>query len=328
MKQITDSQIKDFKEFLEGHEFFYIIGHKEPDGDAIYSCLTMAKILDRLNKEYELLSQGPFKRPEIKNQEKNFSFQPCFLSAPERKKTGLLILDCSELHRLGDIGQELDGLDTFIIDHHKTADCGNAKSIIDPSSPATCCLIQLLYEKLIGELDEETAKLLFIGFSTDSGYFRFLDNTSSDVFEMAARMVKAGANPRKTYDFITGGKPYSTRKLLGVTLSHAEKFFNGKLIAAYETLEDTQLWGKDGRDSDALYSALLSVEGVEAVLFVRQDTENSCTAGLRSRDDVDVSKIASKFGGGGHKNASGLSCDGKIDKILPEIIKEFGEIFK
>ena len=85
-------------------------------------------------------------------------------------------------------------------------------------------------------------------------------------------------------------------------------------------------FGKDGRDSDSLYQLLLSVDGVQAVLFVRQDTDKTCTAGFRSKDAIDVSSIAAKFGGGGHKNAAGLSTEGTIDTLLPQIIKEFEKV--
>lgn len=323
MKQLTESQVSNFKNFLNSHDFFFIVGHKEPDGDAVYSCLSMAELLKKQEKEYQLLIQGPFKRPEVRIHEKAFKSSIIFLSDAERKKTGLLMLDCSEYKRIGDLADDLKGLDIFIIDHHKTSEFDEEKCIIDSTSPATCSIVQLLYEKVVGPLDAKTAKYIFNGLSTDTGFFRFLEPSNADVFEMAARLVRAGANPRETYDFITGGKPFSTRKLLGKMLDRVELHFNGKLCVTYETMEDTRMFGMDGRDSDLLYSSLLSVEGVEAVLFLRQDTENSCTAGLRSRNEIDVSAIAAKFGGGGHKNAAGLSCDGKIENILPKIIQEF-----
>ena len=109
-------------------------------------------------------------------------------------------------------------------------------------------------------------------------------------------------------------------------LSRAEQYFKGKLIVTYETLEDTNLYGKEGRDSDSLYQLLLSVDEVQAVLFVRQDTDKTCTAGFRSKDVVDVSAIAAKFGGGGHKNAAGLSTEGTLDNLLPKIISEFKKV--
>lgn len=324
---ISDSKIKEFEDFLNNHNFFYVAGHKEPDGDAIFSCLGMAEILKSRNLDYQLLSAGPFKRNEIRPKAKLFSNEMRFISEPERKKTGLIILDCSELSRLGDIEGDLRNLDTFIIDHHKTAEVSE-NSIIDSTSPACCCLVQQIYEKLAGKLTRKSAEYFFFGLATDTGYFRFLDTKSAEVFRQTARLIEAGVNPRKIYDIITGGKAYSTRKLLGIMLERAERRYNNKLVITYETMEDTKKWGQEGRDNDSLYSLLLSVEGVEAVLFVRQDTELTCTCGFRSRDAVDVSAIAAKFGGGGHKNAAGLSIDGKIKDVTEKICLEFAKILK
>ena len=325
MQIITDEQIASFSQFLSSHDFFYVIGHKEPDGDCISSCLGMASLLDAKKISYQLLNAGPFKRTEIRDKADLFSNVPSFLSEPERKRTGLIILDCSELSRLGEIDGDLSGLDTFIIDHHKTASVSE-NCIIDPSSPATATLVQQLYERIIGQPSKDVAETLFFGLSTDTGFFRFLKDDSAEVFKAAARLVEAGANPRQIYDKMTGGKAYSTRKLLGIMLNRAERYYNNKLIVTYETMEDTRKYGQEGRDSDALYSLLLACEGVEAVLFLRQETEHNCTAGFRSRDAVDVSAIAAKFGGGGHKNAAGGSIEGKIETLIPAICKEFAKV--
>ena len=324
---ITEQEFNSFKKFINNHNFFIVIGHKEPDGDCISSCLGIAEILKHYNKQYQLLSAGPFKRTEIQKFEKQFTNEMEFLSEEERKQTGLIICDCSEMHRLGEIEGDLRNLDTFVIDHHKTAEIpNNAESIIYSNSPAASLLVQLLYENCVGKLTEKIAKILYFGLMTDTGFFRFLTNKDTETFLASARLVEAGANPRETYDEITSGKSYQSRKLLGVMLNHAETYLDGKLIVTYETLEDTKKYGQEGRDSDALYSALLAVKNVEAVVFVRQETDSNCTAGLRSKDRVDVSSVAAKFGGGGHKNASGLSTQGKIETLIPAIVKEFARI--
>ena len=323
MSSITESKIANLKKFIDSHENFYVVGHKEPDGDCVSSSLGIASLLEKLNKKVQLLSAGPFKRPEIKKFEKKFYKSP--KKNFTKENTAVIMVDCSEIERVGeDIAEIIKDFDIFIVDHHKTANADEDNSIIYPTSPAAAYLVQQIYEKIIGNPDEELSKTLFFGFCTDTGFFRFLD--TCEVFEGVSRLVKNGANPRQTYSDINSGKPFSTRKLLGIMLSRAEQYFNGKLIVTYETLEDTNLLGKEGRDSDSLYQLLLSVDGVQAVLFVRQDTDKTCTAGFRSKDVVDVSAIASKFGGGGHKNAAGLSTEGTLDTLLPKIISEFEKI--
>lgn len=327
MKEIQENNIQEFKDFISNHQYFYVIGHKEPDGDCIASCLGIADILKKSNKEYKLLSAGPFKRPEIKKFEKQFSNKTDFLDNKDREITGLIILDCSELSRLGEIDGDLSDLDIFVIDHHKTSNLPeNAKGFIDPEAPACAYLVQIFYEKILGKIPLKLANILFFGLSTDTGYFRFLSQDSAEVFMAAARLVSYGVEPRMIYNEINSGKPYSTRQLLGVLLSKAERYLDGKLVITYETLEDTKKYGSEGRDSDALYQLLLSSQDVEAAVFLRQDTISTCTGGFRSVDKIDVSQVAAKFGGGGHKNASGMSTDGKIENLIPLIVKEFTKI--
>ncbi len=327
MKEIQENNIQEFKDFISNHQYFYVIGHKEPDGDCIASCLGIADILKKSNKEYKLLSAGPFKRPEIKKFEKQFSNKTDFLDNKDREITGLIILDCSELSRLGEIDGDLSDLDIFVIDHHKTSNLPeNAKGFIDPEAPACAYLVQIFYEKILGKIPLKLANILFFGLSTDTGYFRFLSQDSAEVFMAAARLVSYGVEPRMIYNEINSGKPYSTRQLLGVLLSKAERYLDGKLVITYETLEDTKKYGSEGRDSDALYQLLLSSQDVEAAVFLRQDTISTCTGGFRSVDKIDVSQVAAKFGGGGHKNASGMSTNGKIENLIPLIVKEFAKI--
>ncbi|MCR5318576.1 MAG: bifunctional oligoribonuclease/PAP phosphatase NrnA [Treponema sp.] len=327
---LTKEQIDSFMAFLDSHDSFLIAGHKEPDGDCIASSLGISYILKHLGKPHLLLNAGPFKRTEIKKYSNLFTKNIPFMTKEESEKCGLIIVDCSETQRLGELegeqGSSITGLDTFIVDHHKTADSSQPNTIIDSSCPAAALLVQQLYEAIVGKPGLEEADTLFFGISTDTGFFRYLNERDSEVFNAAARLVQAGTSPRKTYQEMTGGKAWNTRKLLGIMLDRSELYCNGKLVATYEKIEDTHKYGQDGRDSDALYTLMLAVEGVEAVLFLRQETEENCTAGFRSRDKCDVSAIAAKFGGGGHKNASGASIQGRIETLLPAIIKEFSKV--
>lgn len=327
MKNITDAQYALFDNFIDTHDNFIIVGHKEPDGDCIASSLVLASIIKKIGKPHTLMSAGPFKRSESKKYESLFTREYKPLSS-NPAKTGLFIVDCSEIFRLGDdIEKHVKNLDYFVIDHHKTANVENTQGIIDSSSPATACLIQQLYEHRLGEVSEEDAKLLFFGISTDTGFFRFLDNTSENIFCAAGRLVRAGADPRTIYENMQSGKPLSSRKLLSIALERAKQYYDGKLIITYETMDDTHRYGREGRDTDALYQILLATEQVQAVAFLRQENELHCTAGFRSKYDIDVSAIAAVFGGGGHRNAAGLSTEDRLDTFLPKVLAEFSKIF-
>ncbi len=123
-----------------------------------------------------------------------------------------------------------------------------------------------------------------------------------------------------------GGKSLDSRLLMGKILSSAESYFDNKLIVCTESYEDNLRFGYEGRDSDSIYQMLQSVAGVEAMVIIKQETPESCSVGLRSRDSIDVAKIASSFGGGGHKNASGMLVDGSIEQMKQAIIDAFEKV--
>jgi phosphoesterase RecJ-like protein len=174
----------------------------------------------------------------------------------------------------------------------------------------------------------EEAELLFFGLCTDTGFFRHVDARGSETFRYASRLIAAGASPKKTFQVINGGKSLNARILMGQVLVRARAYFGGKLILSIEAYEDTLRYGLESRDSDSLYQLLQSVTGVEAIVIIRQETPENCTVGFRSRDAVDVAAIAAVFGGGGHKNAAGLSVLGTVETVQPKILDAFADYFK
>jgi phosphoesterase RecJ-like protein len=331
MKNLSETQVAAFKAFVAEHDSFIVSGHKEPDGDCLMSCLGMAAILRHLGKTCTLFSAGPFKRSELRHLETTFtSTIPAFPATV--LYPALIMLDCSEVERLADDRTDqgtidrLSQLDRFVIDHHRTGVAAStAATIIDADSPATTLLVQQLYQNLVGPLDEKTAGELFFGLATDTGFFRFLPPGSGNVFRLAADLTDAGANPRTIADDVAGSKPFSTRRLLGQMLLRAELHFDEQVVYTWETMGDTARHGKEGRDSEALYNLFLTVEKVRAVVFIRQESRDKCTVGMRSRGTLNVGAIAAKFGGGGHINAAGMTAHGSIRDVRDMIFAELKE---
>lgn len=318
---------RSLKVFIDSYENFIITGHKEPDGDCIGSMFALAGFLNRVKgKNTLLLNAGPFKRPEIKEYESG-----TFSSIPDsfpKEDTGCIILDCSNRARTGDAEALIKDFPAFIIDHHASNGESGENSFVNPSSPSTTLLVYQAIESLGYKPSPEEAELLFFGLSTDSGFFRHLDESSSLAFLIASKLIECGANPKKTFLKMNGGKSPESRKLLSVMLSRVEYYYGGRLAVTWEELEDTQLYGLEGRDSDMLYQLIQSIRGVKAIISIRQETEDNCTVGFRSLDDVDVGKIAESFGGGGHKQASGLSIRGTVRELKPVLIEAFKKSFE
>ena len=321
MKKVPDELIA----FLKDYDNYLIVSHREPDGDCIGSSLALASFLARHGKQPFLISAGPFKRPEIQMYEKLFLNR-----IPEilpRGKTVVLIVDCSGLDRLGDASQGLETFTRAIIDHHATNSGTDGIGYIDSNSPSTTILIQLLIEAIDGMVMKEEAAHLMFGLCTDTGFFRHLDARSGETFECASRLVAAGANPKQTFAHMNGGKSWGSRVIISRILSRMKRYYDGQLIVSFETMEDTQEFGMEGRDSDSLYQLIQSISGTEAIVIVRQEKPDSCSVGFRSLDRIDVSKVAAVFGGGGHRQASGLSTPGTIDLLIPRFVAAFQDQF-
>jgi phosphoesterase RecJ-like protein len=315
-------------QFIKTGARFLVAGHKEPDGDCAGSQLALASVLQRMGKTAIPCSAGPFKRTEIIPWADRFCAAP---EAADRENARVIVVDCSAPHRTGDLAPFLEGLPAAIIDHHATGDhppsSPETPVFLDPGAPSVTFMILHLIEALGETPNTEEAELLFFGLCTDTGFFRHVNADGADVFSAAARMVRAGANPKKTFQAIHGGKSLNSRILMGRLLARSESFFNGRLILSHEEYEETQRFGLEGRDSDSLYQLLQSVAGVEAIVIIRQETPDNCTVGLRSRDAVDVAAIAAAFDGGGHRNAAGFSSKTTIEELRPKILAAFEKIF-
>lgn len=311
--------------FFEQFSTYIIASHREPDGDCIGSSLALSSFLERRGKKTILLSAGPFKRPEIKQYESRFikEIDPFSIST----ETAVVVLDCSNLERLGDASKGLEKFPFLIIDHHATNESEHEYSLIDGSSPSTTLLVQSLIEHMNGPTTKDEASHLLFGLCTDTGFFRHLDERSAEAFASTSRLISAGANPKKTFSLMNGGKSFGSRILISRILSRMTPYYDKKLIVSYETLADTEEYGMEGRDSDTLYQLIQSISGVEAMVILRQETETNCTVGFRSLDRIDVSIIASHFGGGGHRQASGLSMEGQIEALIPQFVAEFAPQF-
>jgi phosphoesterase RecJ-like protein len=318
---------EELVQFIKTGSKFIVAGHKEPDGDCVGSQLALRSVLLRLGKEVVVCSPDPFKRTEL------IKYADQFVDISKEKiKSGtkVIVVDCSGMERTGSLKEILENYPCAVIDHHAAVthpqSTPQAPVYVDANAPSCALLIEKLITALKLELTCEEASLLFFGLCTDTGFFRHLTEKNASVFEAVAKMVRLGASPKKTFIDMTGGRSLNSRILLGNILSRTEAHFNGKLLISYETLEEFDTYGCEGRDSDSINQMLQSVKGVEAIVIIRQERADNCTVSLRSMDKIDVSKIAASFGGGGHKNASGLTMQGTISSIKQIMLNSFSNV--
>ncbi len=319
-----DSHIASVLKALDDHDTFYLLGHEDPDADCLGSQRALGSWLGRRGKKAHLCSVGPWGRPEI------FDWEPLFIGKIPPLEDGdqplIVILDCSSPERTGFPDTALPEAVTCVIDHHAAgSDFGDIR-YVDPLCPSTTLMIQKLIETAGDEPTAEEAEILFLGFCTDTGYFRHVEPGRAEPLEAVSRLVAAGASPAETFRLLAGGRSLGSRKLLGRVLERSELYFDGRLVISWENWKDWRELGSE-RDSDMLYQLMMSISGIEAAAVIREQNDGICTVGFRSITNLDVSDIARFFGGGGHRKAAGCTMSGDLHDVTEHLLQIFADRF-
>lgn len=309
---------------LRDREEFIIVGHVSPDGDCISSQMAMKALLLTMGKTVHIANAGPFDRAEITHLRADFLEH---IDEELRNNNPIVIVvDCSSRERLGHLAEEIEGLTTVIFDHHSSGEQFGTYRYIVPQSVSTTLIIMQVFKALNVEISERTAEHLFFGFATDSGFFRFINAYSGETLRMVAELVDLGVSPNMINSKMSGGKNLSYVKYLGKLIDRSTSHCDGKLMVSCSYLTDSKEYVTTDKPSDVLYTMLLSIKGVEVVLFFKELSENSTEVGFRAsiESHIDVGSLAESFGGGGHKKAAGatiLQPIAVVQKTLQEAVE-------
>jgi phosphoesterase RecJ-like protein len=308
--------MEEVLEFLAAYRSLILLGHVEPDADCVASQLALASFLQRQGKEVICLSAGPFERPEVASYSGRFTTRLPDSMDPD----AAVILDCSSPSRTGRVGRFIGDLPACVVDHHASGEPFGRVRLVEPAVPATTLLVLRIIEQSGEKPTSEEARLLFLGFCTDTGFFRHLDKDASSAMGDAARLVDYGASPRDTYQAINGGQSLNRFRLLGRLLERTESHLGGRVLLTWLGTEDHDLVDGTSRGSADLYQNLQMVAGSQVIVFIRQEDRENCSVGLRSLGDYDVGKLAKELGGGGHLPAAGFSTPGSVAEVRKDIL--------
>ncbi len=216
--------------------------------------------------------------------------------------------------RMGDAENFFDRAKKRInIDHHiSNKGCGDVNYIVTEAS-STC---ELIYECLDdpSQVDEEIAKALYIGMIHDTGVFHY-SNTSPRTLRIAADLIAFGFDFSKLIDETFYEKTYVQNQILGRAVLESIIFMDGKCIVSALDKKVMDFYGVTSKDMDGIVNQLLITKGVECAIFMYQTGTLEYKVSLRSKGLVDVAKVASFFGGGGHVRASGATMNGTFHDI-------------
>lgn len=313
---------------LQKNNNFLITSHVNLDGDGIGSELALYFILKKLKKKPIILNQD--KLPKI------YDFLPSSNKVryledncidPKSIDVGI-VLDCSNVKRIGKTYEIFKDIKTIIsIDHHKSNENFGSLNYVDSSVSSVGEIIYELIKSInIDLLDEDISTCLFAAIITDTGSFRY-SNVSSKTFKIASDLTSFGIKPYLIANNIYNRNTYSGLKLLGEALSTLE--MDDSNYISWLTITRKMLNNAKANDEEieGIIDVATTLDNTEISILFRETKDNKIKISFRSKGNFDVNKFAVKFNGGGHPNAAGCLCSGKMDKIKEKILSElFKEI--
>lgn len=319
IEKISQKELENLKKFIDEADTIAISAHINPDGDALGSALGLRKSLELYGKKSDVI-----KISEVDDYLK-FLPQIDFYKNPSKKEYDLfIIVDCSEFDRI-DKAIEIckKSKKVLVIDHHEGGSIKTDLNIIHSDSPASCELVYEIIKRLKLPIDKEIATLLYAGLVTDTGRFLY-SNISELTFYTAADLYKIGADFEMIYKNLYQNKEISKLQFENHLLNKVEFKKPYALVGvSKKTCKD---FGVQMGDSESVVNMLRDLKGIEVACLVKEYGENEFKISLRSKDYLDVSKIARDNGGGGHIRASGFTINtDSMDKainIMRKILEE------
>ena len=294
--------------------------HISPDGDAIGSLLAMGLTLRQMGKQVTMACGDPVPR--------QFAFLPCVreivnADALSGKRFDLAFaVDTATLERIGACAEAyLQAPVTMQLDHHGDNPGYAQYNVVDGKAAAAGCVVWRLMKALNVPLNKEFAACLYCAISTDTGNFA-QPNTTAEAFAIMAELIEAGLNLDEAARQLHLLREEPSARLLGCALKSLKVFGNGKCASMRITAQDYRDCCALPEHNTAIVNYALNVVGVEAAFLAEERESGEVKASLRSLPGLDVNQIARKYGGGGHKQASGLRYTGELDALCEALERE------
>ncbi len=300
------------EEWIEQAQKIAILGHVNPDGDCIGSCLAVYHyIRERYPSKDAAVyqEQGPEKFSYLKH------FAQIRHTVPDDLRADLCIcLDVSARDMLGNFSAVFEhAAKTVCVDHHVTNPGFAQENIIQPKASSAS---EVLYLQLPPEfIDRDMAECLYTGIVTDSGVFKY-DNTSPLTMEIAGKLMAKGIDFGRIIDDAFYKKTYLQTQIMGRALMESTSFLDGTCIFSVVTRKDMEFYGVKKSDLEGIVEQLRLISGVEVSIFLHETDVNEYKVSMRSKNYVDISRVAKFFGGGGHKKAAGCTMTGTVYDVI------------
>ncbi len=299
-------------EMIEAAGTIAVVGHVRPDGDCVGSCLAACNYI---REQYpDKTVQVYLEKPAEK-----FNYLQYFDDISQDAETGAaydlcICLDSGDKERLGAFGVYLDtAKHSICLDHHVTNRGYAEENFIRAGVSSTC---EVLYEFLEQEkISCPVAECIYTGILHDTNVFKN-SNTTPETMQVAGDMMSRGIDFARIIDDSFYRKTYVQNQILGRALLESVTFLDGKCIFGVVRKKDMAFYGVDSADLDGIVDQLRVTDGVEVAIFLYETENHVYKVSMRSNRYVDVSKVASYFGGGGHVRAAGCTLNGRVHDVV------------
>lgn len=302
------------KEEINKAKHILAITHQNPDGDGLGALLAMGLYfkdqktphvlfcVDTLPEYFKFLPYSEV----ISSEEKHFT---------EKEFDLIIVLDCGDLEYAGvhEHFRKIRGLPIVInIDHHQSNACFGHINLVHPIASSTSEIIYHFFDYHRHPIDKEIATCLLTGILTDTGSFSNLATTPSSLV-VASKLMVSGGRLKQITENTLRNKSLEQLQLWGRALARIKKDKKTGVVTTVITQKDFEELGIDDTGTEGISNFLNNVDNAKAIIVLREKEKGIVKASLRTtHPDVDVSALAKKFGGGGHKKAAGFSLKGKI----------------
>jgi phosphoesterase RecJ-like protein len=319
------SDLQAVADALRSHDRFLLVTHENPDGDALGSLLATKLALDALRKDSAMYLYGDAPLP------REYGFMPLEglrREPPEDARERVLVaLDCANAQRMGpDVTLVDEAPLTLDIDHHHDNSRFGDVNLVVGDASSTGEVLRDVFTELGIELTPDLAEALYIAVVTDTGRFQYT-NTTPKALRLAADLVEAGADVHRVFQGVYESVEFAKLKLLARALDRAQVYEGGRLVVSHLERNDFTELNAPEAYSEGIIDYLRAVEGAEMAALIREPPRREGPPrriSLRaSNDALDVSAIARKSDGGGHRQAAGFSSDDSVEGITDFIHREF-----
>ena len=309
-----DLQLTATRAFIEEADDFLLTTHVNSDADGIGACMAWAHLLRSLGKRADIgLPEPPAGQCSFLA---GWDGVRHFADLDLSRYRCAIVADCPSLDRIGPVRPCLSpDIRLLNIDHHQDNECFGTVNIVEEVS-STCELLYHLAKGLGYEIDSVAADQLYAGILFDTGGFRF-SLTTDTTFEVAADLVRRGARLDAIAQDVFGNKSLGSVKQRGQAIESLVLHLGGRVAVLH-----LDLAAMSAGEPDEVVNYGLMIRGVEVAVLLKERAPGCYRISLRSRDKVDVSQVASAFGGGGHARAAGLELTGVPQDIAEDILTE------